>query len=152
LKKLTYLPTNYLAITLKKKLKLFVDNRSQNSAHTHTPKLINFFKKNGFSAKPTQSILSTFSKIYNYMYKDSIFGKNLQKDYFNIKEFRFIINNTKYFNNISKTLYWVVMLNLSQFDLKSEKVSKKYKKKNKKKYLYKIKYLRKNKQISNTLK
>jgi len=44
------------------------------------------------------------------------------------------------------------MLNLSQFDLKSEKVSKKYKKKYKKKYLYKIKYLRKNKQIFNTLK
>jgi len=111
---------------LKGKLKLFINNKPQNSVFTHTPKLINFFKKNGFSVKPTQSILLAFSKIYNYMYGGFIFEKKLHKDYFNIKEFKFIINNTKYFNNISKTLYWVVILNLSQFDLKSEKV-KKYK-------------------------
>merc|ERR1711924_273791 len=114
--------TNYLTVMLKKRLKLFFENRSQSDTWVHTPKLINFFKKNGLSVKPTQSILSAFSKIYNYMYRGFIFEKNIQKDYSNIKEFRFIINNTKYFNNISKTLFWVLILNISQFDLKSEKV------------------------------
>jgi hypothetical protein len=64
----------------------------------------------------------------------------------------FILNTTRRYNNCTEILAWVTQLNYSQFDIFMEKVSKKYKKKNKKRYLYKIQYLSKNKQLCGVMK
>jgi len=116
-------------------------------------KLIKFFFKNGFLGKQTQTLLSTFSQIFLFFLNK--FNKDFKgygyNNYLNVREFYFLLNNTKQFNNLTNIIQWIVSLNYTQFDIHIQKIPKKYKKKNKKKYTYKIKYLGKGKQIGNVL-
>jgi hypothetical protein len=75
-----------------------------------------------------------------------------KNNYLNSKEFSFILNSTDYYNNINVLLRWVLEVNKSQFFVVIESIPKKYKKKNKKRFLYKVQYLNKRRQINKTLK
>jgi hypothetical protein len=115
-------------------------------------KLTSFFLKNGLALKQIGVLLSAIAKTYtHFFYRNEIFLVNPQP-YLNTQEFLFILRNTKAFKNLTCILNWVVGINSSQFDLNVQQVSKKYKKKLKKKYLYKVQYLNKKKQLSRVLK
>ena len=93
-----------------------------------------------------------FSVIYTYVFNKHSIVSIGRGSYLNSKEFLYILNNTNYYNNINTLLKWVLGVNKSQFDIVIESIPKKYKKKNKKKFLYKIQYLNKRRQVSKTLK
>lgn len=117
-------------------------------------KLSRLFLKKGGQLYQIKLLLGVFSQIYTIFFNKFPIKSLLVHNnaYLNIKEFSFILNSTKHLNNIPTMLNWVVLINQSQFDVNIQKVSKKYKKKNKKKYLYKIQYLNKHKQINRVLK
>lgn len=114
-------------------------------------KLTHFFFKSGGVTHHYKNILKTFSQIYLIFYNNYSTSSNYNQSYLNTQEFSFILKTTKYFKNIPKLLGWILSLNTSQFNLEIQKVSKKYKKKLKKKYLYKVKYIKKDRQVARVL-
>lgn len=114
-------------------------------------KLMRLFFKNGRILSMSKLFLSVMSKIYSYLDKPSSFPKDLQEGYLNTNEFTFVLENSKQMYNVSAILDWVISLNSSQFELRLQRLPKKYKKKSKKKYNYKIQYLQKTKKSINTL-
>ena len=114
-------------------------------------KLVSFFSKNGDVKGQLKIFINIFSNFFFFFNKSGGLGNNFNQ-YINTQEFIFILRNNRYYKNIVSMLGWVMTLNNSQFELDVQKVSKKYKKRAKKKYLYKIKYVSKEKQLNKSLK
>jgi len=114
-------------------------------------KLTRFFFKSGGVSQHYKNILKTFSHVYLIFFSKMVGGNTYNQSYINTQEFSFILKTSKSYKNIPKLLSWILSLNTSQFNLEIQKVSKKYKKKLKKKYLYKVKYIKKDRQVSRVL-
>jgi hypothetical protein len=114
-------------------------------------KLTRFFFRSGGVSQHYKSILKTFSHVYLIFFSKMVGGSTYSQSYINTQEFSFILKTSKSYKNIPKLLNWILSLNTSQFNLEVQKVSKKYKKKLKKKYLYKVKYIKKDRQVSRVL-
>lgn len=114
-------------------------------------KLTRFFFKSGGVSQHYKSILKTFSQVYLIFFCNLAKVSTYNQSYINTQEFSFILQTSKSYKNIPKLLGWILSLNTSQFNLEIQKVSKKYKKKLKKKYLYKIKYIKKDRQMARVL-
>ena len=133
------------------KIKPLYSLNTESTLVNYSNKFIMFFIKHGYLVKNTISLLNTYLFIYKYFLNLKNISSLNNKTYLYLIEFFFNITINKRFLNINQFLFWLVGWNNIMFNIKMEKVAKKFKKKYKVKYLYKVNYVSKTKQACTTL-
>jgi hypothetical protein len=108
--------------------------------------LINYFFKGGDFMKTSLIFYEVFSKLYKLFYSSN--NTILIKNYKYFKEFFYNFYIYKNYNNLNYLNNWLITWNELIFTIECTAVPKKYRKKLKKKYIYKVKYLNKNKRLN----
>lgn len=107
--------------------------------------VVNHFFFNGNLMGSSIALFNVFSKLYLLFFNNNnvLLGKNYK--YF--KEFFYNFHIYKSYNSLNYLNDWLTSWNELIFTIECTVVPKKYRKKLKKKYLYKVKYLNKNKRL-----
>lgn len=119
---------------------------SSNNTTTKIRGLVSHFFRGGNLMKSSITLFNVFSKLYLLFYSNN--NSILSKNYKYFKEFFYNFNIYKSYNNVNYLNDWLVNWNELIFTIDCTVVPKKYRKKLKKKYLYKVKYLNKNKRLN----
>lgn len=111
--------------------------------------VVPFLLKGGDSFKNSVLLFNLFAKFYKIAYNQVAYNKLDNYKYY--KEFFYNFYRYNNYKNLNYLLSWIFSWVQPMFCVECTVVPKKYRKKLKKKYLYKVKYLNKNRRLSKAL-